>query len=61
MRITPGVLMRPFPFDIEDASERVAFFPPTFSTVKFSNSEREGTDALETTEPPCKSSPSHGS
>lgn len=62
VRITPGVLMVPFPFDIiEDASERIVFFPATFSTVKFSSSDREGPDALETTEPPRRSSPIHGS
>ena len=59
VRITPGVLMGPFPFDIEEASERVVFFPPTFSTVKFSNSDLDGPDVLEITEPPCKSSPTH--
>ena len=59
MRITPGVLVGPFPFDIDDAPERVVFFLPTFSTVKFSSSDRDGPDALETTEPPCKSSPTH--
>lgn len=51
--------MGAFPFEIEDAPERVTFFLPTFSAVKFSNSDRDGPDTLETTEPPCASSPTH--
>lgn len=58
VRITPGVLMGPFPLDIEDAPES-GIFPPTFSAVKFSKSHRDCPDTLETIEPPCTSSPTH--
>ena len=59
MRITPGVLIEAFPFEIEDASEVVILLFPMFSAAKFSNSDLDGPDPLETIEPPCASSPTH--
>lgn len=59
LRSTPGVLVKTFPFEIEDAPDSVIFLPPKFSGVKLSNSDRDGPDPLETTEPPCASSPTH--
>lgn len=59
MRITPGVLMGAFPFETDDAPESMIFFLPRFSAVKFSNSDRDGPDKLETDEPPGTSSPTH--
>lgn len=59
VRKTPGVLIGALPFGVDENPE--ACFPPTFSAAKFSNSERECPDVLESKEPPCVSSPTHKS
>ena len=58
-RRTPGVLIGALPFGVDENPG--ACFPPTFSAAKFSNSERECPDTLESKEPPCMSSPTHKS
>ncbi len=59
VRMTPGVFIWGFPFEMEDAAEGVTFLLPTFSAVKFSNSDLDSPERLDTNEAPCISSPTH--
>lgn len=59
VRSTPGVLIGPFPFVVEGAREGA--FAVTTSVAKFSKSDRDCPERLETTDPPCVSSPTHRS
>ena len=59
VRRTPGVLIGPLPFAIDEEAEGSLPFP-SFD-VKVSRSDRDCPDTLETIDSPCASSTSHGS